>query len=106
MKKKIVYISIGIFLVLTLMVNTKNKKYINNNKESNNKSLAIYIEDTNGNYNKSTSFPIKDSGYTLNSERSVCSGNTSISWDNESWGLELGNIDRENTMCYLYFDKS
>lgn len=103
MKKKL-YISISILLVLTLLcVNTNNKKY--KDKEDN-RSLAVYLENDNGKYSKSTSIPLKDSGYAFNNDLSICDGNTSILWDNELWGLELDNIDRENTKCHLYFDKN
>lgn len=106
MKKKILYISISILIVL-VSANTINKKYIKeNNKEVNNKSLAVYIENDNGEFNKTNSIPLKDSGYTLNTSKSVCEGNTNLSWNNDVWGLELSNIDRENTKCYLYFDKN
>ena len=104
MKKKL-YISISILLVLTfLYVNTNDNKYID--KKEDNRSLAVYVENDNGKYSKSTSIPLKDSGYTFNNSLSVCDGNTSILWDNELWGLELDNIDRENTKCHLYFDKN
>ena len=102
MKK--LYISISILLVLTLLcVNTNNKKY--KDKEDS-RSLAVYLENDSGKYSKSTSIPLKDSGYTFNNDLSICDGNTSILWDNELWGLELDNIDRENTKCHLYFDKN
>ena len=42
---------------------------------------------------------------TFNTNMSICNGNTVVGWDNEEWGLELSNIDRGNTECFLYFDK-
>jgi len=63
------------------------------------------IKDDNGNYTKSTNIPIKNSGYTFNSSLRICDGSSIISWDNDAWGLELDNINRLDTKCYLYFDK-
>ena len=67
--------------------------------------MAVYIKNDDGNYIKGDNIPSKDSGYTFNTNMSVCNGNTVIGWDNEEWGLELSNIDRGNTECFLYFDK-
>lgn len=105
MKNKIL-LSIGILLVLAVFANTNNKKYIDKSIETNSKSLAVYLQNDTGAYNKSTSIPLKNSGYSFNNSLSVCDGSTTISWDNELWGLELDNISRENTKCYLYFDKN
>ena len=105
MKRKRLYISIGILIVLAIFANTNNKKYINQSIETNSKSLAVYLQNDTGAYNKSTSIPLKNSGYSFNNSLSVCDGSTTISWDNELWGLELDNINRAETKCYLYFDK-
>ncbi len=107
MKRKIIYISIPILLVigLTLKVNTKEKTYLNKEAIENNKSIAVYIEQEEGTYNKTTSIPNKEDNYVLNTNKSVCNGNTNIGWNKEEWGIELNNIDREETRCYLYFDK-
>ena len=104
MKKKVL-LSIMVLVVLAFTVSTTNKKYINKDVETTGNSLAVYIKDNNGNYTKSTNIPIKNSGYTFNSSLSICDGSSIISWDNDAWGLELDNINRLDTKCYLYFDK-
>ena len=103
MKKRIIYLS-GLILVSGLFISyiSKDKEY---NNTSDNKTLAVYIKNDDGNYIKGDNIPSKDSGYTFNTNMSVCNGNTVIGWDNEEWGLELSNIDRGNTECFLYFDK-
>lgn len=103
MKKKIIIVSISTLLILGIILNINNESKEYN---SNNKGLAIYLENDSGNYSKTNSFPLQDSGYTLNISKSVCNGSTNISWNNEEWGLELDSIDRENTRCFLFFDKS
>ena len=107
MKRKIIYLSIATLLVigLTLKINTKEKTYLNKEAIENNKSIAVYIEQEEGTYNKTTSIPNKEDNYVLNTNKSVCNGNTNIGWNKEEWGIELNNIDREETKCYLYFDK-
>ena len=111
MRKKIVYISISsvILIGIILSINSAPINKINSEKEIqekiNNKSLAIYLENENGNYTKTTTFPNKGEGYSLNQEKSVCNGNANLSWNNELWGIELTNVDREETQCFLYFDK-
>ena len=101
MKRKVLYISILILLVIGIILNINKKVY----QEKDNKGLAIYLMNDDGKYIKSTNIPLKESGYNFNSKYSVCDGSTSILWDNELWGLELDNINRANTKCYLYFDK-
>jgi hypothetical protein len=111
MKRKTIIIGIAILLAITvnfsINYSSKDKIYLNKNiiKETNNKALAVYIENDNGKYDKSDSIPIRNSGYTFNASKSVCNGSANLSWNDEEWGLELENIDRENTKCYLYFDK-
>ncbi len=103
MKKRIICLS-GLVLVSGLCIScfSKDKEY---NNTSDNKALAVYIKNDEGNYVKGDSIPGRDDGFTLNTNMSLCNGSTIIGWDNEEWGLELSNIDRENTECFLYFDK-
>ena len=103
MKKKIICLS-GLVLVSGLCISylSKDKEY---NNTSDNKALAVYIKNDEGNYIKGDNIPGRDDGFTFNSNMSLCNGSTVVGWDNEEWGLELSNIDRENTECFLYFDK-
>ena len=103
-KKTLISISAGILLVLIIFANTNNN-YQKKEKEMSNKSLAIYIQNETGKYERSTSIPGKSSGYSFNTTMSVCDGSATVSWDNDAWGLELDNINRADTKCYLYFDK-
>ena len=103
MKKKIICLS-GLVLVSGLCISylSKDKEY---NNTSDNGAMAVYIKNDEGNYVKGDNIPGRDDGFTFNSNMSLCNGSTIIGWDNEEWGLELSNIDRENTECFLYFDK-
>ena len=103
MKKKVIYISILMILMLVLILNNKNETKV---YEDSNKTLGVYIQNEEGKYIKSSSIPSKESGYTFNDSNSGCDGSASVLWDNEVWGLELDNINRSDTKCYLYFDKN
>ena len=111
MKKKIICISLLFILIISGMIllnNTESKKdnlYINSKELSNNQSLAIFIEKDNGGYEKTTSIPTKDSGYTLHTGKSICEGNATLSWNKEKWGLEIDNVNKREIKCYLYFAK-
>ena len=103
MKKRIICLS-GLVLVSGLFISyfSKDKEY---NNTYDNKALAVYIKNDEGNYVKGDNIPGRDDGFTFNSSMSLCNGSAVVGWDNEEWGLELSNIDRENTECFLYFDK-
>ena len=58
------------------------------------------LQDEEGNYNKSDTLP--SMGYTLNASKSVCSNNTTPTWEDNK--LYLNNLTRNGTSCYLYFD--
>ena len=111
MKKKIICISLLFILIISGMILLNNKEskkdnlYINSKELSNNQSLAIFIEKDNGGYEKTTSIPTKDSGYTLHTGKSICEGNATLSWNKEKWGLEIDNVNKREIKCYLYFAK-
>ena len=90
-------------------------------------SFAVFIEDNqfnviNGQYQDpgdlyfsvytdgqiTNTFPSKDSGYTLDTEKSSCTNGAIVSWDNDSWSAAVnfsnysaGNMRR--TKCTMYF---
>ncbi len=41
-------------------------------------------------------------GYTLNASKSVCSNDTTPTWEDNK--LYLDNLTKNGTSCYLYFD--
>ena len=94
--------SMSIFICLNRDKNILKEEIINDVPKE---SIAVYIKQENGNYEKNNSIPNKDAGYQLNETKSICDGTASISWNKNEWGLELANIDKDNIKCYLYFDK-
>ena len=97
MKKNVIggLISLSIFCILVLglyIFNTKNLEF------QNDVELAIYINDE-----ESSTIPLKDTGYIFDSEKSSCTNNANISWDNESWSPVVKNMSEYKTRCTLSF---
>ncbi len=64
--------------------------------------IASYIEQEDGSYLESEDIP--QSGYELNSEKSVCSNGATVRWDYHNKELITSNLTKSGTSCYLYFD--
>ena len=100
--KKISVILIGIVAItIGILSIPKEKKKVLIEEELNNEntSLAFYIEQENGNYEESSSLP--SAGYTLDTEKSICTNNTTPVWEDDK--LYLDNLQNRRTSCYLYF---
>ena len=100
--KKISVVLIGIVTItigiLSIPKEVK-KVLIEENLNNNNTSLAFYIEQEDGNYEESSSLP--STGYTLDTEKSICTNNTTPVWEDDK--LYLDNLQNRGTSCYLYF---
>ena len=104
MKKSIITMGIIVTIGSIALLYDSNKKEVLLNKEeiTNNKSIAIYVKQEDGNYEKTNTIP--ESGYILNEEKSVCSNNSKPSWNINTKSLKINNLNSNNTSCYLYFD--
>ncbi len=104
MKKSIIIMGIIVTIGSIALLYDSNKKEVLLNKEeiTNNKSIAIYVKQEDGNYEKTNTIP--ESGYILNEEKSVCSNNSKPSWNINTKSLKINNLNSNNTSCYLYFD--
>jgi len=65
--------------------------------------LAVKVEQEDGTYQDTTDIP--QEGYTLNTEKSVCSNDAKASWDMANKRFYVDNLTKNGTSCYLYFDK-
>ena len=99
--KKISVILIGIVVVTIglLSIPKEEKKVLIEELTNKNTTLAFYIEQENGNYEESNTIP--STGYTLNTEKSICTNNTTPVWSDNK--LYLDNLQNRGTSCYLYF---
>ena len=66
-------------------------------------TLAIYLEEEQINY-----IPAKDSGYTLDIEKSNCTNGVSVSFDYNTWSVKTNyenyeSADNTRVKCSLYF---
>ena len=103
-----VLLSVSILLItLMLFVVEYNKgEEVYKNKPNTfktNNSLAIMLDDGNGNYNPSDSNAFPTSGYTFNSELSKCENGGEVTWDDTNKKVIVSS--NVSDKCYIYFDK-
>ena len=67
------------------------------------KIIAAYVKQEDGTYKETSDIP--QSGYILNTEKSVCSDGASVRWDTTNNDLITSNLTKSGTSCYLYFDE-
>ena len=108
MKKKIIYLSIILVLVISLITlsciyKSKDNKY---KKEYNtiSKGMAIMIKEEGAtDYVQSNSKDIPKGNYVLNEEKTYCENNGKVTnYDNTTGKISLNFIGSDR--CYLYFD--
>ena len=108
MKKKIIYLSIILVLVISLITlssiyKSKDNKY---KKKYNtiSKGMAIMIKEEGAtDYTKSTSNDIPKGNYVLNEEKTHCENNGKVTnYDSATGKISLNFIGSDR--CYLYFD--
>ena len=99
MKKKVV-LSLSIFVILISIIIIGNRPVHNLIEYDENTTLALFNEDGS----KIDKVPSKDSGYTLDTEKSSCT-NGSISWDDVSWSpvVTVNSEINGRVSCILYF---
>ena len=98
----------GVFFYTTYAVFTEEKEFnvINGQyQDPGDLYFAVYIDGKITN-----TIPAKDSGYTLDTEKSSCTNGTTMTWDNSTWSASInltnyqaGNMSR--TKCTMYFIK-
>ncbi len=109
-KYLLIVILVGVILTGVVIFRPKENIQLGNvilKQEVNNKTFAMYKEDTENNYVpfEEADFP---KGYYLNIEKSKCIDNNGnklegvLSYENNEVTITSGNT----TYCYLYFDKS
>ena len=97
----LVILGLGVLLIGIINFNKEEKKVLVEEEINNsNTSLVFMLQDKEGNYNKSEELP--SSGYSFNTSKSVCSNNTTPTWEDNK--LYLNNLSKNGTSCYLYFD--
>ena len=107
MKKKIIYLSFILVLVISLITlssiyKSKDNKYNKHNTIS--KDMAIMIKEKGATeYTKSTSKDIPKGNYVLNEEKTHCENNGKVTnYDSATGKISLNFVGSDR--CYLYFD--
>ena len=86
------------------MLQNSNKETVLKEEQDEN-TIAIYLEDEPINY-----IPTKDSGYTLDIEKSSCTNGVSVTFDYNTWSVKTNYSNytyqnNERVKCSLYFKK-
>ena len=110
MKKKIIYLSFILVLVISLITlssiyKSKDNKYNKHNKHNTiSKDMAIMIKEEGAtDYVRSNSKDIPKGNYVLNEEKTHCENNGKVTNYNSSSGtISINFIGSDK--CYLYFD--
>ena len=101
-----IFLLAGVLLYNSFAVFTEEKEFnvINGQyQDPGDLYFAVYVDGEITN-----TIPSKDSGYTLDTEKSSCTNGATISWNNESWSalINLSNYSAGNmsrTKCTMYF---
>ena len=108
-KKKLLFFSIFIIIILVFVLTIYNIIYKNNNIYLNNKDevpnfISIMLEETAGSgeykVSKSSKWPSK--GYVFNKEMSYCNNGSTLAWNKNDNSVSV-NINKTDK-CYVYFD--
>ena len=88
--KKVGIVLVGIVILVGVIycLPKEEREVLIEEKENTNTSLAFYLEQEDGNFLESTNLP--QTGYTLNTEKSVCTNNATPVWKENK--LYLNNI--------------
>jgi len=102
--KKILIVSLTAALLggfsYNLLINSNNIKEQNQNKKE---TIAMYVQDEEGNYQLSGSKEFPKEGYFLNLEKSMCKNGGVLSQSSETLRIDL-RVNKAD-QCNLYFDK-
>ncbi len=101
-----IFLLAGLFLYTSFAVFTEEKQFnvINGTyQDPGDLYFAVYVDGKITNI-----IPSKDSGYTLDTEKSSCTNGATVSWDNESWSalINFSNYsagEMSRTKCTMYF---
>ena len=108
-KKKLLFFSIFIIIILVFVLTVYNIIYKNNNIYLNNKDeapnfISIMLEETAGSgeykVSKSNKWPSK--GYVFNKEMSYCNNGSTLTWNENDNSVSV-NINKTDK-CQVYFD--
>ena len=90
----LIVVSLSIFSVSLL----QKEKTLNQVKNNENIELAIYLNDE-----ETSNIPLKNEGYIFDEEKSSCTNNALVFWDNETWSPVIKNMNEYKTRCTLAF---
>ncbi len=103
MKKKNIYMCLGLILILVLSLGLVYPKQKENEKLKNNIKglISYYIEKNNNVYEQTTKRNWPTDGYVLNKVKSSCENDSILNWVNNKVQITGNKSDK----CNIYFDK-
>ncbi len=106
MKKKIIILSILLFVCVTFLLisNTNKNEVVLSNTSNNIDGLAFYLQSEEGSeeYTSVDTIPSKNDGYIF--KEAVCNDNTTVTFNDYTWSLNVSNMENGRVRCKLYFD--
>lgn len=104
-RRKIIISVVGLLIIGAVIVNNICLKSNNPEIKIQDKNLiAMYIQNTNGDYELSNTKKFPNEGYLLNTEKSNCKNDGNLTQNMESKAISLSTSNKEE--CTLYFDKT
>lgn len=106
MKKKIMICSIICISIITYFIISYDNEEIMqvSNIDNNLNDIAFYLQTEEGSeeYDSVDTIPSKDDGYVF--KEAVCNDSSVVSFNNNSWSLNVSNMESGRVRCKLYFD--
>ena len=104
MKKKNIYICLGLILILVLSLGLVYPRHSKKEelKSDTSNLISVYLKNEKNEYEKSeeTIWPINGDMFTFNEEQSHCDNNSTIKWVNN----KIQVVGSMSDKCYIYFD--
>ncbi len=99
----IILIGISIIIVLFSYPFYKKEELKVNNLEENPSYFSFLKVEKDGTESKLDTMPDKNSGYTLDLEKSSCNNGATLGFDGLLWQIKVSNLTKTKTKCKLYF---
>ena len=96
MKKIILFLSLVFIIIIFICFYDMDKESYNSKMKSVN--LAIYINDE-----QTSTIPDKEAGYLFDEEKSSCTSDATIEWDNDTWSPVILNAENYPVRCNIAF---
>ena len=105
MKKIMICSIICISIITYFIISYDNEEIMQvSNIDNNLNDIAFYLQTEEGSeeYDSVDTIPSKDDGYVF--KEAVCNDSSVVLFNNNSWSLNVNNMENGRVRCKLYFD--